>query len=232
MSNTTMNGRGLIARFLYSTPPSRIGTRVFRTNPIPPEVDAAYKNLIYQLMAQGSSEAVQTVVLSPEAEALISDYFEEHERFLIGEGQGIADWACKYIGSVLRIAGLLHLANCEKGQLEIPVTVMRNAISIGKYFLAHAMYAYSMMGTDLSIQKARFVWGRLKKKNVRTIKRSDLFQMCCGKFFKKTEEIQPTLDLLAGDGYIRIEEPERSSVGRPADMLVVINPEAMKLERI
>ena len=220
MSNTTMNGRGLIARFLYSTPPSRIGTRVFRTNPIPPEVDAAYKNLIYQLMAQGSSEAVQTVVLSPEAEALISDYFEEHERFLIGEGQGIADWACKYIGSVLRIAGLLHLANCEKGQLEIPVTVMRNAISIGKYFLAHAMYAYSMMGTDLSIQKARFVWGRLKKKNVRTIKRSDL------------EEIQPTLDLLAGDGYIRIEEPERSSVGRPADMLVVINPEAMKLERI
>lgn len=232
MSNTTMNGRGLIARFLYSTPPSRIGTRVFRTNPIPPEVDAAYKNLIYQLMAQGSSEAVQTVVLSPEAEALISDYFEEHERFLIGEGQGIADWACKYIGSVLRIAGLLHLANCEKGQLEITVTVMRNAISIGKYFLAHAMYAYSMMGTDLSIQKARFVWGRLKKKNVRTIKRSDLFQMCRGKFFKKTEEIQPTLDLLAGDGYIRIEEPERSSVGRPADMLVVINPEAMKLERI
>lgn len=175
---------------------------------------------------------MQTVVLSPEAEAVISDYFEEHERFLIGEGQGIADWACKYIGSVLRIAGLLHLANCEKGQLEIPVTVMRNAISIGKYFLAHAMYAYSMMGTDLSIQKARFVWGRLKKKNVRTIKRSDLFQMCRGKFFKKTEEIQPTLDLLAGDGYIRIEEPERSSVGRPADMLVVINPEAMKLERI
>ena len=52
------------------------------------------------------------------------------------------------------------------------------------------------------------------------------------KVFKKTEEIQPTLDLLAGDGYIRIEEPERSSVGRPADMLVVINPEAMKLERI
>lgn len=232
MSNTTMNGRGLIARFLYSTPPSRVGTRIFRTNPVPPEVDAAYKNLIYQLMAQGSSEAVQTVELSSEADAVISAYFEEHEKFLIGEGQGIADWACKYIGSVLRIAGLLHLADCEKGQFEISETVMRNAISIGKYFLSHAMYAYSMMGTDLSIQKARFVWGRMKKKNVRTIKRSELFQMCRGKFFKKTEEIQPILDLLAGDGYIRLEEPERSSVGRPADILVMINPEAMRLERI
>ena len=76
------------------------------------------------------------------------------------------------------------------------------------------------------------VFGGFDRGDVRTIKRSDLFQMCRGKFFKKTEEIQPTLDLLAGDGYIRIEEPERSSVGRPADLLVVINPEATKSERI
>ena len=37
MSNTTMTGRGLIARFLYASPPSRIGSRVFRTQPIPPK---------------------------------------------------------------------------------------------------------------------------------------------------------------------------------------------------
>lgn len=232
MSNTTMTGRGLIARFLYSSPPSRIGSRVFRTKPITPEVDAAYKNLVYQLMAQGSPEEIQTLTLSEKATAVIADYFAEHEKFLIGEGQGISDWASKYIGSVLRIAGLLHLAESAKDQLEISETVMQNAISIGKYFLAHSMYAYSMMGTDLSIQKARFVWGRLKKKQITTIKRSELFQMCRGKFFKKTEEIQPTLDLLVSNGYIRIEEPERNNVGRPADILIVVNPEAIKLERI
>ena len=43
MSNTTMTGRGLIARFLYASPPSRIGSRVFRTQPILPEVTAAYR---------------------------------------------------------------------------------------------------------------------------------------------------------------------------------------------
>ena len=31
MSNTTMTWRGLIARFLYASPPSRIGSWVFRT---------------------------------------------------------------------------------------------------------------------------------------------------------------------------------------------------------
>lgn len=232
MSNTTMTGRGLIARFLYASPMSRIGTRVFRTKSIAPEVDAGYKNLIYQLMAQGNPEAVQIVTLSEKATAVIADYFEEHEKFLIGEGQGISDWASKYIGSILRIAGLLHLADGGNEQLEISETVMRNAISIGKYFLSHAMYAYSMMGTDLSIQKARFVWGRLKKKKIISIKRSELFQMCRGKFFKKKEEILPTLDLLAGNGYICLEEPERNSVGRPADMMVIVNPEAMKLDRI
>lgn len=51
MSNTTMTGRGLIARFLYASPPSRIGSRVFRTQPIPPEGIAAYRSLIFRLMA-------------------------------------------------------------------------------------------------------------------------------------------------------------------------------------
>ncbi len=32
MSNTTMTGRGLIASFLYVSPLSRIGSRVFRTH--------------------------------------------------------------------------------------------------------------------------------------------------------------------------------------------------------
>ena len=48
--------------------------------------------------------------------------------------------------------------------------------------------------------------------------------MCRGKFFKKTEEIFPTLNLLAGHGYIRLEEPERRSAGRPADIKIIVNP--------
>ena len=226
MSNTTMSGRGLIARFLYASPPSRIGSRVFCTPPIPPEVTAAYRNLVFRLMAIPVNAEAQNIHLSEKAFERMADYFQEHERFLAGEGQAISDWASKYIGAVLRIAGLLHCVDVEGSQQEIASATIGNAIQIGKYFLAHSAYAYSMMGTDLSIQKAKFVLAKLKKKNIRQIKRSELFQMCRGKFFKKTEEIFPTLELLEEHGYIRLEEPERQTVGRPADVKVIINPAA------
>ena len=226
MSNTTMTGRGLIARFLYASPPSRIGGRTFRTPSVPPEISAAYRNLIFHLMALPITEEPQTLYLSEKAFDLMADYFQEHERFLAGEGQAISDWASKYIGAVIRIAGLLHGAEMDDGDNEISVSTMNRAIQIGKYFLAHSTYAYSMMGTDLSIQKAKFVMAKLKKKNITMIKRSDLFQMCRGKFFKKTEEIFPTLELLEGHGYLRMEEPERQAVGRPADVRIFVNPAA------
>lgn len=226
MSNTTMTGRGLIARFLYSSPPSRIGKRTFRTPSVPAEISTSYRNLIFRLMALPVPEEPETLHLSGKAFDLMADYFQEHEKFLAGEGQSISDWAGKYIGAVLRIAGLLHAAEMDGNNREISAATMERAIRIGKYFLAHSAYAYSMMGSDLSIQKAKFVMAKIKKKNITAIKRSDLFQMCRGKFFKKTEEIFPTLELLEGHGYIHMEEPERQSAGRPADIRIFVNPAA------
>ena len=224
MTNATMTGRGLIARFLYASPPSRIGGRTFRTPPVSPDVSAAYRSLIFHLMSLPYTDEPQTLYLSEKAFDRMADYFLEHERFLAGEGQAISDWASKYIGAVLRIAGLLHGAEMGDGGREISVATMNRAIQIGTYFLAHSGYAYSMMGTDLSIQKAKFVLAKLKKKNITIIKRSELFQICRGKFFKKTEEIFPTLELLEAHGYLRMEEPERQSVGRPADVKIFVNP--------
>ena len=115
----------------------------------------------------------------------MADYFQEHEKFLVGEGQAISDWASKYIGAVLRIAGLLHCADMEDDKAEVTASTMSKAIQIGKYFLAHSTYAYSMMGTDLAIQKAKFVLAKLKKKNVSAIKRSELFSDVPGKVFSR-----------------------------------------------
>ena len=91
MTNTTMTGRGLIARFLYASPPSRIGGRTFRTPPVPPDVSAAYRSLIFHLMALPYTDEPQTLYLSEKAFDRMADYFLEHERFLAGEGQAIAD---------------------------------------------------------------------------------------------------------------------------------------------
>lgn len=223
MSNDAMNGRGLIARFLYACPQSTIGRRVFTAPPIPVEISTAYQRRIYELMDIQTGDRPEILTLSAKATDIISDYFQEHERFLVGEGQAISDWASKYIGAVLRIAGLLHVAE-DAEEREISGETIRRAIQIGEYFLAHSTYAYSMMGTDLTIKKAAFVVAKLRKNRVNSIKRSELLRMCRGKFFKKVEDIVPTLEMLESHNYLRLEEPMRTTPGRPPDWRVVVNP--------
>lgn len=226
MSNATMTGRGLIARFLYASPPSMIGRRVFCSPQIPPQISEAYQNLIYRLMAIPIPEQPVTLTLSERSTEIISSYFEEHEIFLAGEGQMISDWAAKYIGAVLRIAGLLHIAENGIASTEIPSAILRRAIQIGSYFLAHSSYAYSMMGNDLSIKKAQFVLSRIMREKISSIKRWELAKLCRGKYFKGSETIQPTLELLESYGYIRMEEAEaKAGPGRKSDVTVIVNPE-------
>ena len=82
-----------------------------------------------------------------------------------------------------------------------------------------------MMGTDLSLQKAIYVAAKLKKEHVREIKRSELFRMCRGKFFKKAEDILSTIDLLEGHGYLlQLEPVTKSTPGRKPDVRVLVNP--------
>ena len=225
MSNTTMTGRGLIARFLYASPPSRIGSRVFCSPPVPENTAKAYKDLVYSLMAIPKPEETSKLILSDRATEIISDYFSEHEAFLAGEGQIISDWGAKYIGAILRIAGLLCVAEAGGFASEIPGETMSKAIEIGKYFLAHSTYAYSMMGNDLTIKKAQFFLGRIKRERITMVKRWELAKLCRGMYFKNSESIQPTLELLENYGYIRIETAEDvQRPGRKSDTMIVVNP--------
>ena len=225
MSNATMAGRGLIARFLYASPPSMIGGRRFCTPEIPAEIKTAYKEMIYRLMAIPKPDEPTVLTLTPHATDVIAHHFHEHEIYLSGEGQMISDWASKYIGAVLRIAGLLHVAEPDRDDDEISSDTMRRAIEIGKYFLAHSAYAYSMMGSDLSIKKAQFVLGKLKKDRITSIKRWELAKLCRGKFFKKSEDLYPTLELLQSCGYIlQTDANTQPTPGRRPDILVLVNP--------
>lgn len=225
MSNATMAGRGLIARFLYASPPSMIGGRRFCTPEIPAEIKTAYKEMIYRLMAIPKPDKPAVLTLTPHATDVIAHHFHEHEIYLSGEGQMISDWAGKYIGAVLRIAGLLHVAEPDRDDCEVSSDTMRRAIEIGKYFLAHSAYAYSMTGNDLSIKKAQFVLGKLKKGRITSIKRWELAKLCRGKFFKKSEDLYPTLELLQSCGYIlQTDANTQSTPGRRPDILVLVNP--------
>ena len=79
------------------------------------------------------------------------------------------------------------------------------------------------MGADVNIAKAKFVWAKIRKMQVMDIKRSQLFQNCRGKYFSKTEELFPILELLEEYGYLKITQPEYNGTGRPPDVHLLIN---------
>ena len=231
LANRTMAGRGLIARFLYAVPTSTIGSRKFASSEIPADISAAYRNLVYRLMDIPRPDELTVITLSAEAVEVISEHFAANERYLVAEGQAIADWAAKYIGAVCRLAGLLLIADNGGASLVITGGIMRNAISIGTYFREHAAYAYTLMGDDLSMAKARYVWGCIQKAKISSIKRWELVKACRGALIKDKDDLQPALDVLQDYGYIRIMEPEATNrAGRKSDVIIEVNPRALASE--
>ena len=225
MSNTVMNGRGLIARFLFSYPPSKIGKREFCAPMIPLKVETDYHAMIYRLMSVEKTPTSIQLTLTNAAMRIMNDYFRQHEAYLVGDGQPISEWAGKYIGTVLRIAGLLHAAEHNRSDTTIAAETIERAICIGKYFLAHSSYAYSLMGNDLGTKKAQYVVNKIRSGHVSTIRRWELMKICRCKYFKTKDDFLPTLELLENSGYIRIEEnTSRLGAGRKPDVMIVVNP--------
>jgi 5S rRNA maturation endonuclease (ribonuclease M5) len=225
MGNDAFRGRGLTARFLYSIPTSKVGRRSFETPPISPVSESKYRGMIYSLLAIQQEDKPRIIELSSDAYRLSADFATELEPKLSGDLETMGDWAGKFHGAILRIAGILHASqhsqNCT--DIELSAKTMQDAITIGRYFLEHAKAAYTLMGADQQIQQAKYVLRQLEKQHYERIARRDLFRMCRGRF-KKTEDINPALELLTEYGYITESEVERKGVGRKPDTQYKVNP--------
>lgn len=157
MSNSAFRGRGLCARFLYSVPVSKIGGRHFNSRPIPETTKEIYCKLVKTLLGF-ESETPRVIRLSEKATEIFQAFYEKTEQMLTDELSAIEDWAGKFRGAVLRIAGLLYIGEqvplyspmisgnpCE---LILHESFMQSAIIIGEYYLEHAKKAYQLMGSD------------------------------------------------------------------------------------
>lgn len=224
MENGTLDGRGLLARFMYCTPPSRIGCRSFITPKMDESIKVAYEHLVYKLMSLPRNEEPIVLTISDEALEELDRYFLKHEKYLAGDGQDMIEWASKYIGAVIRIAGLLHVTDSNHSD-EVQVETLHRAIEIGEYFLEQSRYAFSLMGVDETIRKAKSVVNKIRRDKITVIKRCELFRLCRNKYFKKVDDIMLTLELLENNGYIRQIAPELMSTrGRKPDVMIMVNP--------
>lgn len=223
-------GRGLLARILYALPENIVGRRKIGPPPVPDAVAACYAQSLRALVCSLAGWTDPAVLpLTPEAGELILALEAELEpQLTLDAALGyIADWASKWIGSVVRIAGLLHLSAhlCDGWGRPLQPATVTAATRIGRYYLHHAQAVFDLMGADPVVDDARVVLGWIERTQPGRFTRRDAFTGCSRARFRKVGDLDPALDVLMQHGYIRptpaAEPPGR---GRPPSPAYQVNP--------
>lgn len=223
MSNNTFRGRGLTARFLYSMPKSTVGSRSFSTKPIPEGVRARYQDLIETILSSDNEQ--EPISLDDGAREVLEDLFNVIEGRLKGDLAEISDWAGKFVGAVLLISGILHVMKYPKDSMfdAVDRETMEHAEIIGRYFLAHAKAAYSLMGADTVNKGAQYLLSFIKRERLTEFSRRDAMRLC--RSFKTADSLQPVLNRLCEYGYIAVKLQEPTlGVGRRPSEIYLTNP--------
>ncbi|MFD8392935.1 YfjI family protein [Streptomyces sp. NPDC059680] len=224
-------GRGLLARFLYSLPVSTVGEREVITDPVPEQTAATYTARVIDLtlsLAEWTDPAI--IQLAPEADAVLITYQKHIEPQLKARGGKlghISNWAGKLAGATARMAALLHLAEHGGYGYAHPVTeaTMNAAIELGEYYTAHALAVFDAMGADPVVSRARSVLDVLRDKGWEDVKRRDVFSAVSRSEFPNIADLEPTLTLLEDHGYLRSYQPERTGKrGRPPAPRLIAHP--------
>lgn len=223
-------GQGLLARCLYSMPASKRGHRDVDPDPIPDPVRDAYGRLVTDLAVDifGRGEAV-VIAFSAEARQSLTVLQEDIEARLApgAELDLIADWAGKYVGQVVRIAGLLHIAEHGTPGLGTPVSAatLAAAMRLGKYYLAHAVRAFDEIHTDEGTRDALYLLEVLSRQDKTTLSVRDLHR--AARRFRTVAELGSVVDRLVTHGYLTRIERAVGKAGRPSAQIAV-HPAVMK----
>jgi len=230
-----LRGRGLLGRFLYSLPPSTLGTRNPNPTPLSESVEKTYATAIRELLAlrpgvdPGGSQVPYLLKLSPEARACWIAFTTALEPRLgpTGDLHVISDWASKLTGASIRLAGVLHCAREHHQPWASPIerSSMESAVAIVNYLIDHARAAFRLMTLDRVVVDAEYQLHHIRRRKLLTFTKRDLFQWTKG-HFERVRNLEDGLATLIEHNYIReLDGPELKGRGRPGSSRYAVNPE-------
>jgi hypothetical protein len=231
------DGRGLLARFLYSLPANLVGRRQVGAPPVPAAVADRYTLELQALAASFSTPAGEdgpaVLVLDQQAAELLLAFERDLEpRLAAGSGDlaHLAGWAAKLAGATCRLAGLLHLASHLRDGWARPIgaNTFAAAIRLAGYLVEHARAVFDLMGADPRVDDARWLLDWITRTNRTQFSRRDAHAAAPRGRFPKAADLEPALRLLEEHGYLRRVDPEPSrdprGRGRPASPRFLVNP--------
>lgn len=238
-------GRGFLARFLYSVPATRVGSRRV-SRPINERGSEDFEYVVERINEAlgGDSEDCEYVSLkvnlkfSSSSSEIFYSYRESleprrHPR--TGDLAALAGWANKLDGQIARLAGLLQLIyNAEHPQnpqnpTEVGDDALIGALDLAEYLIGHATAAHLLMrGQALATSNhALQVLGWIQRSNTADFTVRDAHQALRGRVdFQHPETVSAACQALAAAGHLRpIETPrEPGTPGRSASPRYLVNP--------
>jgi replicative DNA helicase len=226
-------GRGLLARFLYALPADNVGHRLVGADPVPRAVTAAYATQVVDL-AEGLADWTDPAILqlNPAAQAALLEAERRIEPTLAPDRElgGVRDWGSKLAGAIVRLAGLLHLAEHGTEGWRHPITAdtLHAAVTLGGYFSEHARAAFGAVGPDAAGDPgAEYLWEHLGKQGIQKFKVRDLFTALPRGRYAKTADLNTAINILVDHGWL-MQEPspprKASAPGRPPSPTYLVHP--------
>lgn len=233
-SQPAFRGRGLLARFLYAAPRSRIGEREVGSRPVPDDIRNSYDEVLKRLHSVNCVSAGEALILRLDSEA--SSALMEFERAVelsLAEGgdfESIKDWAGKLVGAAMRIAAILHCVEFGT-QGTIGVETIRAAERIANYLAPHAEYVLrTMSATNVGpVDDSHYLLRWIRKGNRSTFTKRDAHQHGRRRF-PQPDELDPALAELTRRGYIRRVASGTSGPGRSPSPKFEVNPAVYEIE--
>ncbi|MBU1040085.1 MAG: DUF3987 domain-containing protein [Proteobacteria bacterium] len=228
-------GRGLVGRFLFLLPRSRVGSREVEPCPIPEAIQEQYAAKIVSLLAlpwasdpTGKPTSFH-LQIAPDAYKEWLDFYRGVEESLRpgGELELIADWGGKLHGAAVRVAGLLHLVTHDEPHLHpIGLETMHQALNLSRMFTEHAKAAFDLMGTDPDIECAKHILAWLKDSRIEAFQAREAFEKVKGRY-PKMLMVKAGLSILEERDFIfadTMQEREPGKAGRSPSPGYTVSP--------
>lgn len=204
--NTELKGRGLTARFMYAVPSNNVGDRdMRRPSTYNPATETRYTDRLVDIAERlNRTPEPLELTLDDHAVDLLRTWQQdnEHRRRIDGDLADMAEWSRKAESAVVRLAGLLHLADAGDDRRPIDADTMHRAITAGHYWEAHARIAHEMWGANETVLDARRLLDWIAAQNVDEISLRDLYSSNRRRY-PKAADVIPVVELLVERDWLR-----------------------------
>lgn len=221
--------RGLLDRFVYAIPEVNIGYR--DTDPVPanPNAHTDYaRDLSALILSLRDLDEPIRLTLTPAAATLLGAVAEQYEQAQREDGPlfTMRQWASKAVGTMMRIAGLLHTATHLHDGIAQPISMetVTAAHQLIEYYTGHAQAAFDAMTTDPVTDRATHLLAWISNTQPIRFTSRDAFK-ALQRRIPRMADLTPALALLEQHGYLRrMPAPPSQGRGRPPTPTYETNP--------